>query len=215
MRDAILFDLDGTLWDSVEGVVRSWNEVLCRHPEAKAHITPEQLAGYMGKTTGEIAALMMPSLPEEQALAIMAECAAHEHDYLRAHGGGRLYEGLLPTLQTLCKQYDLYIISNCESGYIEVFLDVHSAGEYFCGHTCPGDTGLTKAGNISLILEKAGHPRAFYVGDTDGDERAARQAGVPFVYASYGFGKAISPDAVLSHFCDLPALAARLFSQMN
>ena len=65
---------------------------------------------------------------------------------------------------------------------------------------------------IRKVLAEAGNPRAFYLGDTDGDERAARLAGIPFVHAAYGFGRAERPDAVLERFSDLPALAAELFS---
>lgn len=212
MKDAIVFDLDGTLWDTVSAVVRSWNEVLDRRPEARAHLTEEAMRAYMGKTTEQIAALMLPALPLEEALALMAECTQSEYAYLRAHGGGRLFPDLVPTLHTLCAQYDLFIVSNCQSGYIEIFLEVHGVSDCFRGHTCPGDTGMGKAGNIRRILQEAGNPRAFYLGDTDGDERAAREAGVPFVHAAYGFGHAEHPDAVLTRFSDLPALAARLFS---
>ena len=74
MKDAIVFDLDGTLWDTVSAVVRSWNEVLDRRPEARAHLTEEAMRAYMGKTTEQIAALMLPALPLEEALALMAEC---------------------------------------------------------------------------------------------------------------------------------------------
>ncbi len=213
-KNAILFDLDGTLWDSVEGVVHAWNEVLEKHPEANASITPDQLRSYMGKTVQQIARLMMPDLPDEQAQAIMDECAEHEHNCLRANGGGKLFDGVMETLKALHEQYDLYIISNCESGYIEIFLDLNDAWPLFAGHTCPGDTGLTKGDNIRLVLQTSGCEKAFYVGDTAGDESATRKAGIPFVYAAYGFGKADSPDAVLHAFSDLPALAEELFDKM-
>lgn len=212
MKDAIVFDLDGTLWDTVSAVVRSWNEVLDRRPEARAHLTEEAMRPYMGKTTEQIAALMLPALPLEEALALMAECTQSEYAYLRAHGGGRLFDGLRPALEALCAPYDLFIVSNCDSGYIEIFLEVHDMARCFRGHACPGDTGLDKAGNIRRVLAEAGNPRAFYLGDTDGDERAARLAGIPFVHAAYGFGRAERPDAVLERVSDLPALAAELFS---
>ena len=213
MKDAILFDLDGTLWDSVDGCVHAWNEVLAAHPGAGDPLTPERMRSYMGKTNQQIARLMMPTLPDADAMSIMAECSAHEHDYLRANGGGRLFDGVPDTLRALSEEYDLFIISNCESGYIEIFLDLTGTWDCFSGRACPGDTGLLKGDNIRLVLERAGHPRAFYLGDTEGDEQAARQAGIPFVYAAYGFGSAAAPDAVLHRFCDLPKLARTMFSR--
>ena len=104
MKDAIVFDLDGTLWDTVSAVVRSWNEVLDRRPEARAHLTEDAMRAYMGKTTEQIAALMLPALPLEEALALMAECTQSEYAYLRAHGGGRLFDGLRPALEALWRR---------------------------------------------------------------------------------------------------------------
>ena len=213
MKDAILFDLDGTLWDSVDGCVHAWNEVLAAHPGAGEPLTPARMRSYMGKTNQQIARLMMPTLSDADAMSIMAECSAHEHDYLRTNGGGRLFDGVLDTLRALSQTYDLYIISNCESGYIEIFLDLCDVWSLFRGRACPGDTGLLKGDNIRLILKNAGNPRAFYLGDTEGDEQAARQAGIPFVHAAYGFGTAIAPNAVLHSFRDRPQLARTMFSR--
>ena len=210
MNKAILFDLDGTLWDTVEGVVCSWNEVLAKHPEAHASLTVKDMASYMGKTTLEIARLMIPTITDEERVAIMDECAENEHEYLRAHRAFRLFDGIRETLPELCREYPLYIISNCESGYIELFLELTGFEAYFAGHTCPGDTGLTKGENIRLILQKHDIDRAFYLGDTTGDERATRIAGIPFVHAAYGFGTADAPDAVVQHFAELPTLAREL-----
>ena len=210
MNNAILFDLDGTLWDTVAGVVYAWNEVLAAHPEAHASLTVEDMSSYMGKTTLEIARLMIPGLTDEERMVIMKECAENEHKYLHESRHYHLFDGVAETLPVLAEKYPLYIISNCQSGYIELFLELTGFGKYISGHTCPGDTGLTKGDNIRLILEKYRIDRAFYLGDTTGDERATRHAGIPFVHAAYGFGSAESPDAVAAHFADLPALAAQL-----
>ena len=212
MNKAILFDLDGTLWDTVKGVVCSWNEVLAAHPEAHASLTCEDMCSYMGKTTLEIARLMIPGLTDEERMVIMDECAENEHRYLHKNHAFRLFEGIAETLPALARAYPLYIISNCQSGYIELFLELTGFEKYFSGHTCPGDTGMTKGDNIRLILDTHHIDRAFYLGDTTGDERASRHAGIPFVHAAYGFGSADAPDAVLERFADLPALADKLLS---
>lgn len=212
MKDAILFDLDGTLWDSVDAVVRSWNEVFAEHPESGAHLDRAKMCSLMGLTCDEIAYRLMPSLSPTERKAIITQCSEREHVYLRAHGGGTVYDDVLQTLRTLKETYDLYIISNCESGYIEIFLDLNNLWDCIAGTACPGDTGMTKADNIRLVLRRAGQPRAFYLGDTAGDERAARAAEIPFVHAAYGFGQAQAPDAVLHRFCDLAQTAQRIFN---
>ena len=70
---------------------------------------------------------------------------------------------------------------------------------------------------LSLNLKKYAAERngiskadAVYIGDTEGDEKATRFAGIPFVWAKYGFGKALSPDAVLNDIKELPALLSSL-----
>ena len=212
MRKAIGFDLDGTLWDTVAGCVGGWNAALARHPEAGARLTEEAMRSYMGLTTEEIAARLLPELPLSSALPIMDECTQEEYAYLRSVGGWHLFPGVREGLERLARDYDLFLVSNCQCGYIELFLELSGTKEFVRAHLCPGDTGKKKGDNICLALEALGCPRAFYLGDTVHDEAAARQAGLPFVHAAYGFGRADSPDAVLERFSDLPILAARLLA---
>ncbi|MBP5792253.1 MAG: HAD family hydrolase, partial [Spirochaetaceae bacterium] len=69
--------------------------------------------------------------------------------------------------------------------------------------TCNGDTGLLKDENIKLIVKRNGLKSPVYVGDTQGDADACAKAGVPIVYASYGFGKVKSPDYTIAEPFDL------------
>ena len=69
-----------------------------------------------------------------------------------------------------------------------------------------GRTGMNKGQNIKLLMERNGIDRACYVGDTDGDEKAASFAKIPFVWAKYGFGEAVAPDHVISSITDLPEI---------
>ena len=55
-------------------------------------------------------------------------------------------------------------------------------------------------------MKRNGVTRAVYVGDTAGDEESARVAGIPFIFAKYGFGQAKAPDYVLEEFAQLPKL---------
>ena len=100
----------------------------------------------------------------------------------------------VPGLKQLKENYRLFIVSNCQAGYIEVFLETSGLGSYFEGHLCPGDTGNAKADNICKIIQEYHLKAPVYVGDTLGDFNATKTAGIPFVFASYGFGQVPSPD---------------------
>lgn len=187
MKTGILFDLDGTLWDSGEGVALSWNSAL-KSLNRTERLTTERVHSLMGKTGAEIARILFPEEPPEGAERILHACMEEENAWLSRHGG-RLYEGLEETLQALKAQgFFLAIVSNCQEGYIEAFLQAHRLAPLFDDIENYGRTGLDKAGNIRLVAERNGLDRAWYVGDTMGDYEAAAAAGLPFIHAAYGFG---------------------------
>ena len=95
------------------------------------------------------------------------------------------------------------IVSNSQSGYIEAMLKNTGLGEYFVDHLCFGDTLKQKGENIRLIMERGGVKEAVYVGDTQGDANACDMAGVPMIYASYGFGNVEGDYPVIRKFSDL------------
>lgn len=203
---AILFDLDGTLWDSTDGILKSWNEVLAKHTELKRGLlTLEELSGYLGLPMTEIANRMLPECNEEQRSIILNECTAAENGYLAIHGG-ILYPNLESTLEELKKDYLLFVVSNCQSGYIEAFIKAHKLERYFDDIECWGNNLLPKGENNKLIIKRNEVVKALYVGDTAGDEQSARVADIPFVFAEYGFGQAISPDYTVKSFDELPKL---------
>lgn len=186
MKKGILFDLDGTLWDSSENVVKSWNEVLARYDLRQ--ITRDDMQGYMGKTLEKIGELMLPELDEAERSRIMKECCDNENNFLGRHGG-TLFPNLENVLAELSQKYGLFIVSNCQSGYIETFLEYHKLEKYFTDYECPGGTGKEKGENIRIVADRNNLEKAVYIGDTQGDYDSAAFAGIPFIHAAYGFGK--------------------------
>lgn len=207
---AILFDLDGTLWDSSEGVLKSWNQVLAQHPECeRGEITQEELNGCFGLPMTEIAVRLFPKQTKEGQQSMMEECCRVENDYLRQHGG-ILFPKLEETLALLHKEYKLYVVSNCQMGYIESFIEAHGLAQYFDDIECWGNNLLPKGENNKLIMARNHITRAVYVGDTAGDEQSARVAGIPFIYCAYGFGESVVPDYTVQSFDELPKVLASL-----
>lgn len=209
MKKGIIFDLDGTLWDSASVVVQGFNDEIKLHSDTDYVLTEEVLKSQMGKTAPQIAKVFFPDLKEERALELMALCAKREREYL-AERGGKLFDKLEETLiQLKSKGYMLYIISNCECGYIETFMRVHKLEKYFEDTECHENTGLSKGENIKLMIERNAIDKAIYVGDTQGDCIATRFAGIPFVFAEYGFGNAENPDYTIHSFNEVAKIAEK------
>lgn len=207
---AILFDLDGTLWNSSKEVLDAWNQVLAKHPESgRGPLTAEELNSCFGLPMTEIAAKLFTKLDVKAQQVLMDECCKVENDYLREHGAV-LFPDLEETLAALHREYKLFVVSNCQQGYIESFITAHKLEQYFDDIECWGNNLLPKGENNKLIMKRNHVTRAVYVGDTAGDEQSARVADIPFVYAAYGFGKAVAPDYTIHKFSELPRLMAEI-----
>jgi len=200
--DSIIFDLDGTLWDSADSVIDSWNETISNYNEVQNKLTVDDMKSVMGLVIQDVALKFFPYLEEENRLKIIKHCCKNECEYLEENGA-ILYNKLEETLTELTKKYKLFIVSNCQCGYIESFLKAHRLNKYFIDFENSGRTGLTKGENIKLIIERNSLIKPVYIGDTEGDLKAARFAGIPFIYAQYGFGEVKEFDYVIGSFEEL------------
>ena len=167
--DGIIFDVDGTLWDSTDSVADSWNLAIRENSSLDLTIDGEILQGLFGKTMTEIADALFPSLSEEERMNFIQICF------------------------DLSERYPLFIVSNCQCGYIEAMLNASGLGPYIKDHLCFGETQTPKSQTILKLMERNALKDVVYVGDTQGDADACRDAGVPFIFAEYGFGEV--PDA--------------------
>ena len=207
---AVIFDLDGTLWDSTKQVCEIWNTVF--KEEKIPLITVDTVKGCMGKTNEEISRIVFHGLEETEQNRIMDRCAEEEVKYFDQHGAV-LYEGVDEILHELKESYNLYIVSNCQNGYVQAFLHSHGFEDCFADIEMSGRTGKSKAENIRLIIERNRINEAVYVGDTGSDQNAAVQAGIPFIYASYGFGEISDVSNVIHSFHELPVCLREIFCE--
>ncbi len=199
--DSVIFDMDGTLWDSRKGICEAWNQSFARQ-ECDRRISVEELTGYMGLPMNEIAMRMFPGKEYAEVKSIFDCCMNDENTYLMQHGG-ILYPDLINTLEALSQKCRLYIVSNCQSGYIEAFFNAHKTSQYFKDIECYGNTGMLKDHNIALLVKRNGLQSPVYVGDTQGDADSAERSGVDFIYASYGFGHVANPQYSIDSFGQL------------
>jgi phosphoglycolate phosphatase len=186
--DSIIFDLDGTLWDSTGVVAEAWQAAKEEVDFIKEDITADMVKGITGMTYKAIFEKLFPYLDDEKREEYKAIAAKKELETLYTKGG-QPYPQLEETLKYLSAKYKLYIVSNCQSGYIEVFFKTSGLEKYFLGHQCYGTKNMPKADNIKDIVNDHQLKAPVYVGDTMGDYNAAVGAGVPFIFATYGFGK--------------------------
>lgn len=190
MKKAVIFDVDGTLWDSVDPIAKAWNMVCRKYQDSRrVVINREILLGLMGKTMDKFEdALMPPEMPAERAHEVMAECMNFENDYLREHGAILLGD-VADVFRKLHEMgYGVCIVSNCQSGYIEAFVEHYQLETLVDDIECYGNTGEGKAENLRRLIGRNQLTEYCYLGDTQGDYDACREAGVPFIWASYGFG---------------------------
>lgn len=197
--DGIIFDLDGTLWDSSKGVSESWNIVLSHYPEYGITVSAEQVRACMGLPMDEIARRLFPGLDSKTQDKLMDECCVNEVEYLGEHGG-QLFPKVEETLRKLRETHKLFIVSNCQDGYIQCFLKGHHFEELFTDFESWGKTGLQKDENNRLVAERNGLNYPVYVGDTAMDAQSAKKAGMPFIFARYGFGDVKEWDGVVDSF---------------
>ena len=203
---ALIFDIDGTLWDTREIVARGYNVELARMGRPDLFLTAESLTSLFGKTAQEIADVIFADYPAEDRLGLIFRCMETERVVLRADPCQVAYPGVRDTLLELSGQYRLFVVSNCEQGYPEIMMEKLGLQDLFEDHLCHGDTKLPKGDTIGILMDRHGLEDAVYIGDTQGDWEASRKAGIPFLYCSYGFGTPESYDARLDDFRRLPEL---------
>lgn len=225
MKKGLIFDMDGTIWDSAENVAMSWNIAMNECGYMRDALTKEDIMAVMGKTMDAIADIIFADCINEERKKLLDKCCTVENEYLREHGG-ELYPKLEETFIKLKEKYNLYIVSNCQAGYIEAFLDYYGFGKYIEDIECYGNNDKPKGDNIALLYERNNLDMAYYVGDIQGDYDATMKAvdilaardisldnnladgqkGLGFIHAKYGFGKIDAEVPELIAFEKLPEL---------
>lgn len=203
--DGIIFDVDGTLWDSTQVVAAAYNRIIAENTSLPTRVTPDDLKKLFGKPMDEIFALLLPELSKKEQARLAEMCFEQEHLELEKTPG-TTYAGLKETLHILSRKYPLFIVSNCQCGYIELFLRKTGLGCYIKNHLCFGQTQTSKGQTILRLMEKNNLVSPVYVGDTQGDADACLEAGIPFIFAAYGFGTVENPPYQINSLYDLQSL---------
>lgn len=187
MYKAILFDMDGTVLDTLEGLTLSLNHIL--HQFSLPEKTPAQVREYLGY--GYIG-LFRQAIPDKKPEELAPMIAAFKNYYgTQCCTHSKPYAGILPLLKALqSKGYKIAIVSNKGAGAVEelhnAFFDgivSFSMGESEHYRKKPAPDMLWEA------LKRIGCARedAIYVGDSEVDSKTASAAGIDCALVTWGF----------------------------
>lgn len=202
--ESIIFDIDGTLWDSRALVAEGYNIQLRKENLHHLQTDADVLLKLFGRTMAEIADNLFPEIPEEERYALMDRCIESEDEYLHQQPCDSIaYPGIRQTMEELAKSHRLFIVSNGQKGYPQLAAEKLGVAQLVSGYLSYGDTGTDKGQTILTLMKNHNITDAVYVGDTQGDYESTLTAGIDFVWADYGFGKPESCVAVIHQFSDL------------
>ena len=204
--ESLIFDIDGTLWDSRALVAEGYNIQLKAEGLEHLCVTAEDLKPLFGKVMTEIADAILATIPVEERYELMDRCMKTENDYLFENECNIGYPRVKETMAELAKKHRLFIVSNAQCGYPELCIDKLGLGDYIQGHMCFGDTGTSKGKTIRTLMERHNIENCIYIGDTQGDYEATVEAGVPFLWCTFGFGSPEGYEAKIDAFEDLLTL---------
>ena len=181
------FDLDGTLWDATESTAHAWTEVFQKWTLG-IHVSADTIRSVAGKPYMDCLESIAPialSLPNISDL--LEDLEFSERNWMDRIGGV-LYPDVLEGLKILSEYKKLYLVSNCKGWYLDAFLSQSNVADLFVKAVCHGKTGLKKSDNLIKLMQEEGVDHGFYVGDTVGDLTSAKDTGLIYVHANYGFG---------------------------
>ena len=201
--DGIILDIDGTLWDSTSLVAKAYQKSFNAHGIDEDRVSPDILKKLFGRPMDEIFDELLPDIPEATRRDAQKAAIAFEDSILENDPCDIFFPDVKDTIKSLSEKKPVFIVSNCQKGYIELVMEKGDLREFIKDFECFGNNGRTKADNIRLLVERNALASPVYVGDTEGDRLSCKEAGVPFIFASYGFGSPESFDEKIDSFTDL------------
>ena len=212
MKKAIIFDLDGTLWETLDSYYESINEITKKYNLDR--INKELICKNYGNSKSDAAKMLFPNLNESMAFKLLDETDELIIKNLN-NSGAYIYPGLEETLFNLKQKYNLYIISNSSNKkYIESFLISTKLFKYFDDYVAASEILLSKGNAIIKLMDDYYIDKAIYVGDTKMDYEASLKAKIPFIQCLYGFGSELSCEYKIKDISELYNKVEYIFKNM-
>lgn len=216
MSAAVLFDLDGTLLNTLEDLYNATNHTLNHFGCSPRSL--EEIRTFVGNGAANQIRL---SLPEDGNHPPLEEVLAYYQDYYNrcsADGTAAPYPGVMDTLKVLGEKYPLAIVSNKPDPAVKKLCAKYFPGIYARGvsEDCPRKPAPDM---VHLTMKALGAEKCVFVGDSEVDVATAKNAGVPCVTVLWGFRDRKTLEAAGAEvFCDdaarLPDIIAHVTSQI-
>lgn len=182
MNTAILFDLDGTLLDTLPDLLAATNHILCQagYPE----LSGEALRRIVGNgAANQLRKALPPGTPEEVVQALVPRYKAYYAAHCRENT--RPYEGIPQALQAL-REHPMAIVSNKPEDAVKSLCSAFFPGLPAFGEA-PGQPRKPDPAMVHRALARLGADRCIYVGDSEVDLLTAANAGCPCLSVTWGF----------------------------
>ena len=212
MKTGILFDLDGTLLDTLEDLTDSVNHTLAQFgcpPRTKAEIR-----AFLGNGARNLIARSLPGKADDPDLDTVF--AAYQAWY-KTHSNikTRPYDGILEALEELGKAYPIAVVSNKSDQNVKDLCREHFGADIYALGETPDCPRKPAPDMLYKGMAAIGVETCVYVGDSEVDALVAKNAGVPCLTVLWGFrDEDLLRENGATHFCADPKKLAKTLKEL-
>lgn len=199
--DGIIFDLDGTLWQTRDSYIYAYHKILESHPEMKTEYTDQEIISTMGLTLENVGDIVFSLFDSTKRLEIMIEGLKYSCEYLLSYPS-TIYPNVIDTIISLSKTTKLFIVSNCPKEYLDTFFVKSNLKDYFTDYRfLTLDTN--KKLNVSNLVKENKLNRVLMVGDSIDDYEAVKDGSIDYAFCEYGYRKCDNYQYAISDFKEI------------
>jgi len=192
----IIFDMDGTLLDSSKSITKSINYV--RNKLGLKPFKVEEITRLINEPDNDLPKLFYEDIkPYNECRKIF-----EKHYIKNCIIDMDMFDGIEYMLESLKDEYILSVLTNAYGEFARKMLKHLRIDKYFVDILGSDDISSRRPNpkGIYHILTKYGIDisNTFFMGDSLKDEECAKNAGVKYIFADWGFGECKKPDMILS-----------------
>lgn len=186
MKQNLIFDLDGTLWNTEKSYYYAFAKFFEKHPELLKYTNIDNVKLFKGITMDKMAPYLFPTLSKEDQQKGMLECLMYSCEYLISEE--KVKQEVIDTIIDLSNNFDIYMVSNCPNEYVKIFFEKTNLKNYFKDIINLGGftkrSNLDKANNLIKIIESnnLNKKETYFIGDNDIDFESSNYAKINFIY---------------------------------